>query len=352
MHNEKFIASYIDLINNNFISDEHVFIVLGGNDLENIPLPKYNNIHILDNSLANLSSLFKLNNILKPYFNSASKIIVHSLFQQYYLNILLLNQKILSKCYAIMWGGDLYDYKKRYWLSRSFISILKKKILIPKIAYFLMYVKGDFELAKKWYGAKGQYIENFKYPSNLYKPLEIKESQEETIYIQVGNSADVTNQHIKIFNMLKIYKDENIKIIVPLSYGNKSNAQLIMKSGYEIFGDKFQPLNEVLPLNKYLEILGKIDIAIFNHNRQQAMGNIITLLGLGKKVFIRDTITPWKMFQDKNIKIFNIKELNLEILDEEDKNKNIDIVKNYFSQETYLKQLQMIFDDGDTNDTL
>ena len=42
-----------------------------------------------------------------------------------------------------------------------------------------------------------------------------------------------------------------------------------------------------LPLSDYLKILGKIDIAIFNHERQQAVGNITSLLGLGKKVYIK-----------------------------------------------------------------
>jgi len=34
-----------------------------------------------------------------------------------------------------------------------------------------------------------------------------------------------------------------------------------------------------MPLDEYLNLLAKIDIAIFNHKRKQAMGNITTLLG-------------------------------------------------------------------------
>ena len=46
-----------------------------------------------------------------------------------------------------------------------------------------------------------------------------------------------------------------------------------------------------MPFNQYLEFLGKIDIAIFNHRRQQGFGNAITLLGLGKKVYLNSVST-------------------------------------------------------------
>lgn len=41
-----------------------------------------------------------------------------------------------------------------------------------------------------------------------------------------------------------------------------------------------------MPFEEYLGLLAKIDIAILNHKRQQAMGNITTLLGLGKKYIL------------------------------------------------------------------
>lgn len=57
------------------------------------------------------------------------------------------------------------------------------------------------------------------YPSNLYHEYSINNvsKTKENIIIQVGNSADCTNDHIEVFNKLKRYK--NIKIICPLSYG-------------------------------------------------------------------------------------------------------------------------------------
>ena len=88
-----------------------------------------------------------------------------------------------------------------------------------------------------------------------------------------------------------------------------------------------------------------IDIAIFAHNRQQAMGNIITLLGLGKKVYMRSDITPWKLFEDIEVKIYDIGEITLEPLEENVKNENKNRIKTYFSKENYLRQLHQLFGD-------
>lgn len=51
----------------------------------------------------------------------------------------------------------------------------------------------------------------------------------------------------------------------------------VIIKGKELFGEKFIPLTEFMTFEKYLEFLGSIDIAIFAHKRQQAMGNTITI---------------------------------------------------------------------------
>ena len=45
------------------------------------------------------------------------------------------------------------------------------------------------------------------------------------------------------------------------------------------FWRKFKPLVDFMPFDEYLNLLAKVDIAIFNHKRQQAMGNTTILLG-------------------------------------------------------------------------
>ncbi len=119
--------------------------------------------------------------------------------------------------------------------------------------------------------------------------------------------------------------------------------QKMIERGKEIFGDKFIPILEFMPFERHLEFLAQIDIAIFNSNRQQAMGNIITLLGLGKKVYMRSNITSWKLFEEIGVKVFDVADINLEPIDKKIAEENRRKIREYFSEENYLKQLKILF---------
>ena len=41
-----------------------------------------------------------------------------------------------------------------------------------------------------------------------------------------------------------------------------------------------------MPLEKYIQFLWKMDIAIFDFKQQAALGNIMNLLYMGKKIFL------------------------------------------------------------------
>ena len=53
----------------------------------------------------------------------------------------------------------------------------------------------------------------------------------------------------------------DIKIIVPLSYGDNAYAAELCEKGKELFGDKFKGLVEFIPLDKYRELLRETDRA-------------------------------------------------------------------------------------------
>lgn len=322
---DKFNVPFIDFIKEHFDTKNHKFIFL--------QKAKYEHGMTKDHDVVWIDKKSKVFQLAKELY-TADKIIIHGLWSGQFIKLLFVQPWLLKKCYWVMWGGDFYFPEKQGRL---------KKQAIKRMGHFITYIKGDYELAKKWYGANGKYHECFMYPSNLYKEYDIKPKEHTTINIQLGNSADPSNNHIEILEKLKVYKDKNIQIFTPLSYGIQEYAKEVIAKGKELFGDKFVALTDFLPFEKYLEFLGSIDIAIFAHKRQQAMGNIITLLGLGKKVYMRSDITPWQLFNDIGVKVFDVDDIQIDFLDEQTKIKNIRKVKEYFSQENYLKQLQNLF---------
>ena len=342
---DKFIPSFIDFVQKNFDNTEHQFWISG--DEDKYKYKKAKNIYQSErSSIKYFSSLIYLAIVM----NRADKIILHSLLNQKVVILLATMPWLLKKCYWMIWGGDLYVYQlsKRNlkWKVREFF----RRPVIRNMGHLVTYIKGDADLAKKWYGSTGQHHECILYPSNIYKQLDIPNKEAGTLYIQIGNSADPSNNHIEVLEKLLKFKDKNIYIYAPLSYGNREYAEKVILLGQSWFGDKFIALTEFMPFDEYVSILGKIDVAVFNHKRQQAMGNTITLLGLGKKVYIRSDTTQWDFFKEKNIYIEDIEKIvdvidttELSNIENYDKNKNISIVKNYFSKKNYLEQLIKVF---------
>ena len=87
---------------------------------------------------------------------------------------------------------------------------------------------------------------------------------------------------------LSKFRNQNIKVYVPLSYGDKEYVHRVIKSGRDLLGEKFVPMTDYMDVDEYYKHLSQIDIALFGMKRQQALGNIMALLYMGKKVYLRE----------------------------------------------------------------
>jgi hypothetical protein len=324
MRNSIINDGFVKLIKANFDESEHRFMVWGKGPIvskdETVVLLKYP-FHLLT-----FYHHLKLN--LQMY--KASSVILHGLTNPILVVVLFTQQWLLEKCYWIMWGGDFYYPEKR--------NFFRRKVL-KKIKHFVTGVPGDYELVKKWYGSNGEFIYSLAYPSNLFKQYEFKPQFYGFIHVQVGNSADPSNNHSEVFEKLKDYK--NILIFCPLSYGDRKYARKVVEKGRALFGDRFKPLLGYLSFDDYLDFLASIDIAVFNHKRQQAFGNIVSLLGFGKKVYLNRTSTLNSVFEDFGIQVYDSKCIDLCPLDNFIKNDNIEKVERLFSEESLIKSLKL-----------
>lgn len=335
-----FTKPYINFVNKNFSQEEHVFFIVTDD---------YDYLRDTDENVIQISKNFNSLVLLIKGLYTSKKVHLHSLFMTKVVILLYLQPWLLKKCYWVIWGADLYCYlRERKTIKSKVYESIRRKV-IRNIGNLITHIKGDYELAKKWYRAKGKYYYSFMYPSNMYKEYNLSTIKKvnDKKYIQVGNSADPTNNHIEVFEKLLPFTDKNFEIICPLSYGDKKYANYVIQKGKEMFGEKFTPLTEFMPFEKYLEILAKIDIAIFNHRRQQAVGNITTLLSLGKKIYIRDDITTWEFCKEHGLKVYSTNsELNslFEPMEENDCNINHQNIKKHFSEKNLIKDWNKIFD--------
>ena len=331
MQLDKFLPPFIDFVDDNFGRKDHHYAF--------VETERYDYGLTPEHGVEFFPSIDDIFITLKDYMYEAEKIIIHGLWKNEICILLYYNQDLLKKCYWVMWGGDYY-FPERH-------PLIKKQV-IKNMGHAIVRTRGNYELIKKWYGSKAEHHECFSYLSNVvedysYLKGEYKNNNDKKL-ILIGNSADPTNNHLEILDRISIFKNDNIEIICPLSYGDRAYAEKVISAGNTIFSSKFIPLTQFIPKEEYLKILMTVDVAVFAHKRTQAMGTIRTLLGMGKKVYLRDDITSWPTFGDINVKVYSFNNEKIDfIFPEHFRNENIKNMKDAYSYEKLLFDWERIF---------
>lgn len=337
---EKFINDFI-LFNENHCKDyHHEYFILGFHEKrEKYSLPSVPNLCVLPlKKSAQLSFFGNLNKRCKR----ADRVVIHGLFNSRLLLFLFLNLKIVKKSYWMMWGADLYA--RHISTVRGRILDFLRRTIIKNLEGAVTYLEGDYEYAKKRWGLKGTYNECILYPSNVFKStFPQTKNRESGKNILIGNSADPTNNHVEAFEMVVGATTKDDSVYLPLSYGDEHYREKIISKSKKYFGQRVIPIVDFIPLNDYLKFLSRIDIAVFNHRRQQAMGVTIGLLGHGKTVYLRTDVSQWDFFKKIGVIACDINDFKKVLLDEPVRLKNQFRIKEYFSEENYIKQLRRLY---------
>lgn len=329
---DKFIPPFIDLVRAEFPGSKNFFYIIDEGT-------RYSEIAGTDSVLQQPRNISYLRLLL--YMLIAKRVVLHSLHSQVAI-LLAMTPWLPKKCYWVIWGGDLYRYRRPRVGLRDRLIELARRVTIRRLGHLVTYVPGDVELARRWYGARGRHIECLMYPSNLYKALQVPERRATQRTLLVGNSATPSNRHEYAFDLLSSLRLEGWRIVVPLSYGEAGYADKISSMGFKRFGERFEPLREFLPFEQYLQLLAEVNIGIFAHDRQQGMGNIITLLGMGKTIFMDPEVSSFELLADKGIEVKSVHDLTLETISPEVAKKNERAVADYFNRERLVHQLAQL----------
>jgi len=348
--NDKFLKPYLEFMNANFDETEHYFIVWGGVDFAKIPIDSQKNLLKVKENL-NLASIIKIIKLMKK----AQKIIIHSMYNRKLIVLLNLFPKSIRKSIWIVWGGDLYQYLDGTLNLKARIFDLFRRRIIHNVRGIGTLVSRDYDLiVRKYKTTADQYNviymsdERTKYIKDiLNKNNEIKD---DITRIIVGNSATESNNHEEILLELSKFSNHKIEVYCPLSYGQIKYGEKIKHIGNELFGKKFIALDELLSMKEYVELLNRMDIGFFNNDRQQGLGNIYSLLYLGKKVYLRDSTTMWdEMTLDMRLKVFSIKSIKhdnfkgLRSIELEDIKNNINILDKRYGPEYAIELWSEVF---------
>lgn len=310
MELEKFTPSMIEFLRREFPDKKQLFFAYG--DDKKYPFVNGDDVYYSGNYRTRIKKILHLHAPLIRELYKCEKVVFHGLFDFYIILILFFNPWLLKKSYWIIMGGDLHNHLKTNGFSNKIKSIVRK-FVYRNMGSLVTYVDGDVDILKSWCGAKGNYIRCLCYLTNTVSEVVEYEnkSSHSNFNVLLGNSADPSNNHLEIFDKVGPLNDYINKVVVPLTYGDCSYREKVIEEGTKLFGDRFFPITEHIPLDKYKkEVIGKTDIAIFAHDRQQAMGNTIALLAMKKIVVIKSTTPQYSLLKSLGIKVISFETLS------------------------------------------
>ncbi len=212
-------------------------------------------------------------------------------------------------------------------VSNSLVSVFKqltKKIVESKFFYILAMLNikvfspvlpQEFDLVKNLYGlGKETKYSPWNYGTlerHLIKNIELN-NIDSANSILLGNSATPTNNHFEALDIL-LHSDSMRTVYVPLSYGDMIYAKSVKEyiSHNSKLATQCKVLDTFLPLFEYNAIINNCGFVIMNHVRQQALGNIVTMMYRGSKIFLREESVLYKYFKGLNAHIYSMQELEL-----------------------------------------
>ncbi|MFV9483997.1 TDP-N-acetylfucosamine:lipid II N-acetylfucosaminyltransferase [Christiangramia sp. ASW11-125] len=248
------------------------------------------------------------------------------------------------------WNEYLYPYTN--WIRRLFLPYKERGRAMKRINFCAPVISNELELMNDRLSLNLEFID-FSYGSlDDFVTEAIRDLEISGPNILVGNSSTAACNHIESFDFIKENLDwKHRKIIVPLSYGSKDYRNEILKIGQEYFGENFMPLTDFLPIQKYNEFLGSCSLAIMNHNRQQALGNIIGLLWLGTKIIMDKNNPLFQFLTSKGFIIQSVQALASDRIDSHSgslgikkRNHNRKLLQLYYSDEVVLEKTKKLVD--------
>jgi len=221
----------------------------------------------------------------------------------------------LKKTYIHFWGNDFYALSNKPKKTKQRLNSFIKRWFINNAKGIINLIPQDYkELCKICHPKGKHYVAPMCGDGSaieIVKSLRDCTKSISPVKILLGNSATESNQHIQALQMLEKYKHEDIMIICPLSYGgDEAYRDKIISFGKAMYKDKFTPITEYMSQDEYFKIIADCQIAIFNNNRQQAMGNINVALAMRCKVYIREDSPMWATYCDeREMDIFSVNDI-------------------------------------------
>lgn len=219
--------------------------------------------------------------------------------------------------------------------------------IAPRVDFFCSR-ESDIGLAETLPGFRAEQLSNFGYYT-LENVLSVGAAPIEGPDILIGNSATPSNNHLDVLLQMRGLDMIGRKIVLPLSYGDTAYAEAVADRALSLFGaDQVEILRDWMPIADYNKVLDRCGIAVMNHVRGQAMGNISSMLYRGAKVYLRPENPYLELFDELGAITHLIADgpfgaAFFEPLSDRDKATNERVMREYWSVDAVRQRTGRIF---------
>ena len=387
---QRMMLTYVEMLRENFPAEDHKILLAS-------PLTQNDGGLLLYKNVQSFESLGKwkvqrFRNIGKELM-AADRVVFHNFMPTTsWTGNLLLHKSILDKSIWVIWGIDMYNYKRP---GKGFITGLKNKMnyyMRSRMRYPVAVSECDIKVYNDLFGQHKILFAPYAFSDNRFAVMDeaakrvqegerrfidirqmadynpktgeiessgnLEEDTGECLNVQVCHNGFPFNQHFEILNLLKtICNGENkgkVRLYLPLNYGDGQLTDTVTYvdalTSYvnQMFDSNVVVLRNMLPNNLYTQYLSQIDIGIFNAPRHNALGNIVQLLYMGKKVYLSEKSPLLPYLREKGLTIHPVSELKGIDLEElsrkDDNNGNKAWIRKAFGVEIMKELWQIIFE--------
>jgi hypothetical protein len=286
---------------------------------------------------------------IKAFINTLSevdKIILHPLNYETAFFLLALKKVFPNATvYWVCWSYEIYNYhfppEKMYLpyalrivrndLKARIKNFIKKNIigvcltpLFPlksvrnltkayaMVDYFASFLEEDFYVATSiTRNLKMQYL-SFAYLS-IDQIIDLNLTHDEGgKTIMLGHASSLESNHYEMISDVSKLPITN-KILIPLAYGNEAYKHSIRRYAEASLTGPLEIMTEKLSADKYYAKLREVKHAVFNLRVQQGLGNLLGLVYMGAKIYLREETTTFKQFKKWGIHVYAYEAIPSEI---------------------------------------
>jgi hypothetical protein len=206
-------------------------------------------------------------------------------------------------------------------------AIRKASVIVPV-------VPSDYDNLVSRYPISAERF-NMNYLNGMFmKPVETDINHSRNS-ILVGNSSSFTNNHVEIIDLLSQANVGESNIIIPLVYGNERYRDYISKYAEDSLGEKVRIITDRLPIEDYMRLYSNCHSVIMNHERQQAMGNILYAFWFKTNLYLNKNANHAKDLVSRGFNILDISDISTnKTLTDIEKNQNKELLVKWYGRDS------------------